>query len=798
MATDIYAIVNPGFENGSTGWTLPATTTVETYSNPPEGTHALKFFDVTGPTDIVNTKVPVAAGKRITASAMYQQGAASAGQNSGSVMLFWYDNSGNKVGESQGNVVSSGSGGRWNVSSVSAEAPTGATQVAIGARVIRTKGNESWFDAFQWDHKFTSAAQITSPANGSTYAEGNTVPFRILIDNGGLTATQVNWKANGASIGIQTETPFSLNYSELADGIYDITADVTMSDGTLITVGPVLLNISDTPVPPGTKREFKASNSFTRLILSKLNNVATEIPSISIVTGCKLEIVYSLEVLVRSRDKDIPIEAADPDVAFSILNDGVLEATLLSDNGSEYNIIGSTAVGSIPLGRSEFTSVEQGTSDDFAWNTFATGKKTLVVGQEDSLFGMSDMAVGDFLAASIAIRFYPTLNAVPEQADAGECCVRIRLDSVKAEVYFDAGSVEYYFASSDKVVKGTLVSSNVLNGNLRSGDGEGFMQLAPTLEAMPVSGPYPPEFTPDPNEIATILQDYTIHSHYPPSDNNKIGDVDDDMKYNGLPALHELTSARTKSRYITANFYGDERMNSLFGVNGVGRAYSYNGSEFYKIFTQPEADLDKPRHVAYHHGHLALGYREGRVDVSVVGEPWNFNGVDGASSWGIGDSVTGMISLSGTILGIFGDNSVTGLSGTTVDNFATQIISPRMGAIEYTVVDMGFPVYANSYGIYTLSQTQQYGDYLGSPLSQDISPWLRPRLTTDEKAVASVNIAYPVRSKNQYRLSFTDGYILTMTMNFGQQGTPTFSIHSYGTESASANVFDNGASLGGG
>lgn len=167
------------------------------------------------------------------------------------------------------------------------------------------------------------------------------------------------------------------------------------------------------------------------------------------------------------------------------------------------------------------------------------------------------------------------------------------------------------------------------------------------------------------------------------------------------------------------------------------------------------------------------------MDISVVGEPFNFNGVDGASSWGIGDGVTGLLTLSGTILGIFGSNSVTGLSGTTVDNFATQTISAKMGAVEYTIADMGYPVYANSYGIYTLSQVQQYGDYMGTPLSQDISPWLRPRLVRKETSAKEVVAAWPVRSKNQYRLAFADGYVLTMTVNNGQQSAPTFSQQKY-------------------
>ena len=36
-----------------------------------------------------------------------------------------------------------------------------------------------------------------------------------------------------------------------------------------------------------------------------------------------------------------------------------------------------------------------------------------------------------------------------------------------------------------------------------------------------------------------------------------------------------------------------------------------------------------------------------------------------------------------------------------------------------------------------------------------------------------------MRSKNQYKLAFADGYVLTMTMNYGTQQTPTFSKQKY-------------------
>jgi hypothetical protein len=228
---------------------------------------------------------------------------------------------------------------------------------------------------------------------------------------------------------------------------------------------------------------------------------------------------------------------------------------------------------------------------------------------------------------------------------------------------------------------------------------------------------------------------------------------------------------------ISANFFGDLDLNSIYGAHGLERGFAYNGDFFYKIYTQPDAAKDKPRHVAYHHFHLALGFAEGRVDISVAGKPWNFDGSQGATSWAVGDAVVGLLPFSGTILGVYGSKSISGISGTTSENFATQVISPNIGATEYTVCDMGFPVHANAYGVYTLQQVQQYGDYMGSPMSQDISPWLRPRLLRKTTSDKEVVVAWPVRSKNQYRLAFSDGYIMSMTLN--GQAIPTFSFQKY-------------------
>lgn len=1153
-------IINPSFEDGTaTGWTIPAgvSYTVTTAERTPYGQYTLRFTTGTpGLFNVVSTEsYPVYAGKKITASCNYSQGPASTNRNAGRVVLEWLDENEVKISESVGTLIFSTGANGWNqgpgmvLSSVTATAPEGTKFVKIGVQV--NKDNNSWcaVDNFVWDYEDLEPASITSPTSAGIYRERSDIYLRTSYTiPSGMTITAMKYIVTNTLTADVLEfepslltSPWAVNTSAIPAGSWKIQANITLNSGEVVLSDEVNFAVGDPP-PPIT-REYRASNSAVTLVMEDFSSIVEAIPSTALVIGAEIVIGYSIDVLSRNKDKDVSAESSTPDAVFSIVNGGKVNAYLLDKSSDGYTQAASPISSDITIDRSDFTLAEEATSEEYKWSVFSSNVKfTSIVGSEDSLFGLRSLSVQEFLNKSIGLNFHALAGRIPNTSESGNACVRFKIDTVRLRVYFDAGSVEYYFASPDKshVVKGTLVASNIFKGSLRNGDGEGTMQLAPNLESMPKSGkklegfmqagmawqqggsgkafkltenfeidpsfvfPYEgaernnteyfskvrdiyiftgqyedtatgrelvnyvstdsdgnllyaiplevndpsipsenrwsiswyavvagrlwvgmgnysntqwkyviydvlddgnisehsvhynndipflkssdhrsryvqgdhvlivnqsawrerptesyklfldgtyethtysekygapvwplkgaeesyivaigdndwnvnlynsddytlnryidlsavqtsnnngtlfldkerdwlyfnwldispaptpngqwmigrmkfssgkidtdftflhtangipgfpaytfsdettgtlyvfqtgnvwkvrPEggyytspvysldntdyylssqFTPlysdnqeEENEVRSgvaILNGYTVHTHFPPTDENKIADVNATMTYNGLPIYADLYFARTKSKFITANFYGDERMNSMFGVNGVGRAYSYTGEYFYKIYTQPEADLDRPRHVAYHHGHLALGYKEGRVDISVAGEPWNFSGVDGASSWGIGDSVTGMIPLSGTILGIFCDNSITGLSGTTVDNFATQVISPRMGALEYTVVDMGFPVYANSYGIYTLSQTQEYGDYLGTPLSQDISPWLRPRLTIDDNKPASVNLAYPVRSKNQYRLSFTDGYILTMTMNFGQQGAPTFSKHKY-------------------
>ena len=791
-------IDNPGFELGDVGWTKGSNMHIGTAASPPAGfpnngartgswyagSHSSSSdYD----TNIWNAnRAAVTPGQQVSARC-WGSGAGRDG-NASAVQIRWENAAGTTIGAvAKGNESPWSSPGGYYQSTVTATAPAGAAFVRIGAFLRVRENGGSWVDDFSWTIvNDRTTVTLESPINTASYELNANVHLAVSVDGTQPAITQVAYKAGATVISTVTEGDGSSNVNNLPAGTHVITADVTFADGSVIISNSATITVEapdeppeppppQPPDPPEARREFKASNSYTYLATENFYGLASSMPSTAKVTGVEVEIDYSLTLLVRSKNVGLPANAANANVIFDITDGGTAELALMTKNEGVYTKVGSSVLANIPIELADFQAGEQSTSEDKKWSVMLGSEQTAVIGSSDSFFNVDPMSVADFIDASIGFKFAPVLTSIPDYADSGDACIRFIINRYRLRVYFDAGSVFYYFRSPDGtgVIKGSLVNSYVMDGNFKTGDASGVLELQPVLEV--ISGTQ-----------GWIGDDWTIHSGFPATANNQIGVVaprplDDGVgqSYNGLPTQDAIVENRSRYEMISTNFYGDAKLDSIYGVTGVGRAFAYNGEFFHYIFTTPKDELDKPRHLAHHHGHLALGFDNGRVDISVVGEPYNFSGLEGASSWTTGDPITGLLPLSGTLLGVFCKKSVWGISGTTLDNFATQVIAPRIGAIEYTIADMGFPVYANTYGIYTLSQTSEYGDYLGTPMSQDVSPWLRPRLVRNEASKSEVAVAWPVRSKNQYKLCFSDGYVLTMTLNAGSNQAPTFSLQRY-------------------
>lgn len=767
------ALTNPSFEDGATGWTFTGGfSAVEDAGHAHTGTWLARNSGAFGTAGVLNNLEGAVYPGQVVTGSCYVNAYGASDQVGGQVRMKFLTSLGGVITEHVGNTVVTNQG--WKKSSASGTAPAGAASVIIqGDAYSLVGGGTVDFDTFAWSYVGGDrTVTILTPDDGAVYEVGEVIAFTASVSGTTPPITSVTYKRGATVIGSSSSAPYAVNTTAIPEGSYVITAELLGADGSVTVSAPIDIVVTAAL----EEREFKASNSYTYLVAGNFTNLTSSLPPNAIVTGAEIILDYQIDAFIRSKDLgvDDPL-LSNFGVAFDSIEGGEVEVILLRSDGAVYTIEGTSMTKDVPIDRGDFSVEEEGLSAGRKWTALSSAPSSVTVGSDDSLFGMDGVSGGMFTDRALGIRFYPQLGTKPAYADAGSACFRFFINKLRLRVYFDAGSADYYFASTDatEVIKGELVASYVADGDFRTADASGVLQLNPTLVVK--------------DGTQTYIEDtWNIHSGYPVTADNKIGEVAPrehydgvGMSYNGLPPAGAVLQEDSRYQFITANFYGDGAFDSIYGVHGLPRAFAYNGEFFYKIYTQPDGEKDNPRHLAYHHVHLALGYKTGRVDISVAGQPYNFSGVLGASSWAIGDRVTGLLPLSGTILGIFGAKSVWGISGTTVDNFATQVISPKIGAFEYTIVHIGVPVYANTYGIYTLSQTQQYGDYVGAPLSEEVSPWLKPRLKHSFDADKDVVVAWPVRAKNQYRLAFSDGYVLTMTLNNSQQAAPTFSIQQY-------------------
>lgn len=235
-----------------------------------------------------------------------------------------------------------------------------------------------------------------------------------------------------------------------------------------------------------------------------------------------------------------------------------------------------------------------------------------------------------------------------------------------------------------------------------------------------------------------------------------------------LPSSYVVANEDARYNFISAAPYAVDDTDVFFICSGADNAYMFDGTYALPIATGLLQQYEKPRHVAWTGNYLALGYRSGSLAISDLGDPLTYVGASStAAEIGASDRVTGLLNLKGDSLGVFTEQTVFAIEGTSPDTFRRTTISPSSGAIEYTVTDMGVPMYCDFRGIATISTTDQYGNFNRGRLSWQATPWLLDRLQSDRRNQTvdkTVVAAIPVRNKNQYRVFFNDGWFATLTL----------------------------------
>ena len=212
--------------------------------------------------------------------------------------------------------------------------------------------------------------------------------------------------------------------------------------------------------------------------------------------------------------------------------------------------------------------------------------------------------------------------------------------------------------------------------------------------------------------------------------------------------------------FVNHNFFGSSDLERMYGAGGVDYGFEWDGTVFVPIHTGLSASLDKPTRVAVHKNHLFLAYAGGHVQNSATGLPYNWEAAGGAAEIGLGEDVTGLLDSVQGALVVFGVGKIGVLYGSDSSDFVFDDLANDAGAEAWTAQMMDVPLYLDKRGVRSLSATQDFGNFRRGTVTELVEPLIRAKLKAGVTAAGSLR----VRAKDQYRLFWSDGTGLTVSL----------------------------------
>ena len=220
--------------------------------------------------------------------------------------------------------------------------------------------------------------------------------------------------------------------------------------------------------------------------------------------------------------------------------------------------------------------------------------------------------------------------------------------------------------------------------------------------------------------------------------------------------------------FTNYNFRGETTGFTMYGVNTVDNAFSWDGTTFIKYQTGMETDT--PEHISAHQKHLFLSYPNGSIQHSSIVTPNVWNAVTGAAELAIGDDVSGFSTEVNNVMSVFTRNDAYMLYGTSAADWELRKFHAGAGAIPYTLQKMDQTFFLDDRGITSIFTVQYFGDFQSAVASDKIDPYIQSK---KNNTVGSLR----VRGKNQYRLFFDDKTGVEMTfINKKNQGLMPFTL----------------------
>jgi hypothetical protein len=213
---------------------------------------------------------------------------------------------------------------------------------------------------------------------------------------------------------------------------------------------------------------------------------------------------------------------------------------------------------------------------------------------------------------------------------------------------------------------------------------------------------------------------------------------------------------------VVANFGGGPQNRRLYVADGVNRAFEFDGTVLVPISSGMSPD--KPRRVVAHKQHLFLSFGYS-LQYSAVGFPYSFSPILGAGEIALNTDITDLVQLPGDqltgALAVFTTDETAILYGSSSLNFQLSNFNTRTGAVIGTAQNLEQTYILTDQGVVSLAVTQQFGNFLPASLTTTLRPFIRQHLPFATCSGLS-------REKAQYRVFFSDGFGLYVTVRNGQ------------------------------
>lgn len=200
----------------------------------------------------------------------------------------------------------------------------------------------------------------------------------------------------------------------------------------------------------------------------------------------------------------------------------------------------------------------------------------------------------------------------------------------------------------------------------------------------------------------------------------------------------------------------------IYGADGVNYGFEFDGTVYTRIRTGMTTDT--PNHVVVHKQHLFFSFGNS-VQFSGIADQYNWSPVIGAGEIAMNAAVTAFLIQPGNqstgALAIYTDDNTSVLYGTSSATFSLVSYNIGTGAKAFSCQNINASYSFDDRGVINMATTLNYGNFDSASLTLNIRPFIQNHRTLVTASGVS-------REKGQYRVFFSDGTALYVTLSNGQ------------------------------